>query len=98
MKIVVRYAFVVLATLSVLGLLWGFRGAIVAFLLSLFIAATIRPIIAALVNRGFPSAVAQLLVVLSLVGIFALLLYAFGPALASDLDDRYQAWTFKQLG
>ncbi len=86
MKTIVRYAAVILATLSILALFWEFRGAIIAFFLSLFIAATIRPVIGWVVNKGVPSLVAQVLVVLGLFGMVVLLLYAFGPALASDLD------------
>jgi predicted PurR-regulated permease PerM len=86
MRIIARYTFVVLATLSILALLWAFRGAIVAFLLSLFIAATIRPVIGWVVNKGVHSIAAQVLVVVVLLNAVALLLYAFGPALANDLD------------
>lgn len=86
MKTIARYAFVVLATLSILALFWEFRGAIIAFFLSLFIAATIRPVIGWVVNQGVPSIAAQLLVVIGLLAIVGILLYAFGPALANDLD------------
>lgn len=86
MRTIARYTFVVLATLSLLALLWAFRGAIVAFLLSLFIAASIRPLIGWVVSKGIPSVPAQLLVFLGLIGAIAILVYAFGPALASDID------------
>lgn len=86
MKTIARYTFIVLATLALLALLWAFRGAIVAFFLSLFIAATIRPLIGWVVSKGVPSVYAQLLVFLGLLVVAGVLIYAFGPALANDLD------------
>jgi predicted PurR-regulated permease PerM len=86
MRTIARYTFVVLATLSLLALLWAFRGAIIAFLLSLFIAASIRPLIGWFVSKGIPAVPAQLLVFLGILSLAGVLIYAFGPALASDLD------------
>jgi predicted PurR-regulated permease PerM len=86
MNRLVRYAFVILATLTLLVLLWQFRGAIVAFLISLLIAATIRPLIAWLVGRGLPSGAAQGVVYATVALIVGSLVYGFGPALFNDIN------------
>ncbi|MCB0190583.1 MAG: AI-2E family transporter [Anaerolineae bacterium] len=61
-KQVARYATIVLATLAVVFLLWQFRSAVWIFLFSLAAAATFRPLIQNLVERGFSLSVSLLLV------------------------------------
>ena len=55
---VIRYTFVVLSTLVVLILLWHFSSAIVLFLLSLAVAAALRPLINSITGRYVPKRIA----------------------------------------
>lgn len=83
MKRLAGYTAIVLATLAGLALLWQFRLVVLLFILSLFVAAAIRPIVLRLNSRGLPRSVSVLLVFLLgfalLAVVFAL---AIGPMLA----------------
>lgn len=76
MRRVAWYTAVVLATLTVLILLWQFRDAIVLFLLSLAVAAAVRPIIEYFAERGVPRIIALLLsfflIILIIVGLIVI--------------------------
>lgn len=86
MKKVIWFTFVVLSTLSVLLLFWQFSLSIVLFVLSLAVAAAIRPSIANLTLRGL-SRTTALAVVYSLVtGFMLLLITAISPPIFQDLQ------------
>src|SRR5690242_17759692 len=55
---IVRYTVVVLTTLMILILIWQFISAIVLFLLSLAVAAALRPLINSLTGRYVPKRIA----------------------------------------
>ena len=54
----IRYTVVVLTTLMILLLIWQFTSAIVLFLLSLAVAAALRPLINSLTGRYVPKRIA----------------------------------------
>ena len=84
---VTRYAVIVIATLALLFLLWQFAGAIVLFILSLAVAAMLRPFIASLSNRllskGLALGITYGILTISLVAFFLV----GGPLLLQDLQD-----------
>jgi putative permease len=82
----VRYTAVITATLTILLLLWQFREVILLFMLSLFVAAALRPLINRLMQRGF--SLVQSILVIYLSGLLVVVAsgYLFGPALASELQ------------
>ncbi|HXQ38266.1 MAG TPA: AI-2E family transporter, partial [Anaerolineales bacterium] len=83
---VIRYTAIVVITLAALLMLWQFSIAIVLFLLSLAVAAALRPLINGLMERRITKrlalAIVYSLLVVSIVG--ALLL--IGPSLLEDLQ------------
>lgn len=97
MKRLAWYTFIALATLSVVFLIWQFRLAIILFVLSLAMAAMLRPLINFLVARKFPRALALALTYFAVVAVIAgLSLVLGGPiiaetqSMATDLPSRYQ--------
>jgi putative permease len=82
----VRYTAVITATLTILLLLWQFREVILLFLLSLFVAAALRPLINRLMRRGFSLVQGILVVYLSGLLVVVASSYLFGPKLASELQ------------
>jgi putative permease len=82
----VRYTAVITATLTILLLLWQFREVIFLFILSLFVAAALRPLINRLQQRGFSLVQSMLTIYLS--GLLLLLIsgYLFGSAVAAELQ------------
>jgi putative permease len=81
-----RYTAVVTATLTILLLLWQFREVILLFLLSLFVAAALRPLINRLMQRGLSLVQGMLVVYLSGLLLVVASGYLFGPTLASELQ------------
>jgi predicted PurR-regulated permease PerM len=83
---VIRYAVIVVTTLAVLLLIWQFAGAIVLFILSLAVAAILRPFIAGLTSKLMSKKLAlgivYGIVILALLGFFLLV----GPLLLRDLQ------------
>jgi putative permease len=80
MKSLVRYSIIVLATLTGLVLLWQLRMVIALFLLSLAVAAAIRPLIDRLTQSGLPRKTALLLAYTLVFGVgLALLILVSGP-------------------
>lgn len=97
MKRLAWYTFIALATLSVVFLIWQFRLAIILFVLSLAMAAMLRPLINFLVARKFPRALALALTYFAVVAVIVGLgLVLGGPviaetqSMATDLPSRYQ--------
>jgi len=84
---VIRYAVIVVTTLAVLLLIWQFASAIVLFILSLAVAAILRPFVTSLTNRLMSKRLAlgivYGIVTLSLISFFLLI----GPLLLQDLQD-----------
>lgn len=86
MKRLMKYTAVVLATLLVLRILWQFNLVLLLFVLSLFMAATIRPFVDWLVARGVPPGAAQLLLYVSGIGTLLLLLLLMGDLLLLEVN------------
>ena len=86
MKRVALFTALVMATLLVVLLLWQFRAVVWLFILSLAVAATVRPLIERLVHRGVPTGVALLAVYL--LGIVALagLIVAISQPLVQEMQ------------
>ena len=86
MMLVIRYATIVVITLAGLLLLWQFSTAIALFLLSLAVAAALRPLINSLMGRRISKqlalAIVYSLLVVSIVGA----LFLIAPALLEDLE------------
>ncbi|MBX3057036.1 MAG: AI-2E family transporter [Anaerolineae bacterium] len=78
MKQLMKYTAVILTTLTVLLVLWQFKLALLLFVLSLFVAAAIRPFVDGLVARGLPKGAAQLLLYVVGIGGFVLVLLLVG--------------------
>ncbi|HSN76243.1 MAG TPA: AI-2E family transporter [Anaerolineae bacterium] len=82
-----RSTALVLLTLAGLALLWLFLEPILIFLVAVFLAASLRPLIDRLTQRNLSAAVSLALVYLALaLGIVALVLLVIGP-LDQDLQD-----------
>jgi predicted PurR-regulated permease PerM len=83
---VIRYAVVVIAALVFLLLLWQFRIAIVLFLLSLAVAAALRPLISGIMEKHISKRIAlgivYSLMILSILGFLLLI----GPSLLEELQ------------
>lgn len=103
MKRLAGYTAIVLATLAGLALLWQFRLVVLLFILSLFVAASIRPVVLRMHNRGLPRSISVLLVFAAgLVLLIVLFALAGGPLLAElqtltnrlaiAYETNYTAW------
>lgn len=75
-----------LATLTVLFLLWEFRGALVLFLLSLVTAATVRPLTERLGRAGLSTGWALILIYAAGLALLVIIGYLLGPALVNELQ------------
>lgn len=91
MKRLAGFTVVVLATLSVLWLLWQLHGLVLLFLLSLITAAVIRPLIERLVERGLPEAVSLLLTYLLTLSVLGVLLYVVSEPALIELQELSDA-------
>lgn len=86
MKRLMKYTAVVLATLLVLNILWQFRLILLLFILSLFVAATIRPFVNQLTKWGISRIAAQLLLYVAGIGSILLLFLVWGNALILEAN------------
>ncbi|HEY1012669.1 MAG TPA: AI-2E family transporter [Herpetosiphonaceae bacterium] len=86
MKQLARVTASVLFTIGLLLLLWQFSSAVLLFLLSLFIAATARPLANRLIARGLPRAAAHSVVYVFGVALFAALLVVISSGLLNELE------------
>jgi putative permease len=86
MRSIALLTIVVLATLSVLLLLWVFRQALVLFVFSQAFAAAVRPVVEALTARGMRRAVALILVYATFLGLLGAGLLAVGGALLNEMQ------------
>lgn len=85
MKQLALYTTIVLATLAGAALLLSFPEAVVMFLISLAVAATVRPMLDGLTARGLPSGVSVLLTFLLIVIGLAGLIWGVSGLLVHDL-------------
>jgi len=83
---VIRYAVVIVTTLAILLLLWQFSIAIVLFILSLAVAAALRPLINNLMSSKVSKRLALGIVYSLLVASIAGILFLIGPAFLDDLQ------------
>lgn len=82
----VRYAVIILATLGLLLVVWQFRLALVLFALSLIVAATVRPLVDALVKRGMSRSLAIALVYTLGMGLFVGGVFLVGRPMLEELS------------
>lgn len=83
---VIRYTVVVVATLTVLLLVWQFSIAIVLFLLSLAVAASLRPSINSIMGRNIPKWLALGIVYFLLIGAIIGSLFLISSPLFDELQ------------
>jgi putative permease len=91
---IVRYTVVVLTTLMILLLVWQFSFAIVLFLLSLALAAAIRPLINSITGRNVPKRIALGIVYSLLIAAIASWLLLTTPALLDELQRASDDFAF----
>jgi predicted PurR-regulated permease PerM len=104
MKKLAWYTAVGLATLTFVFVLWEFRTAVIIFILSLMVAAVVRPMVDKLTLQGIPRWLALVITYLVIAVMFiALGLFFIKPviteiqALATDLPDGYQQFKTQWL-
>jgi predicted PurR-regulated permease PerM len=99
MKRLAGYTAMVLGTLTVVLLLWEFRGAILLFLLSLVVAAAVRPVHDYVRYRGVPSGLALVLIYTVGLIVMGLLFYMISGLLVRDLQQMADefALTYEQI-
>jgi len=84
MKRLAWFTLLILATLTTAILFWEFRAAVVLFILSLAVAASVRPLVDWFAARGLPRGLALLFTYAICVGgVIALVLILSGPLLAN---------------
>ena len=83
---IIRYTVVVLTTLVILLLVWQFSFAIVLFLLSLAVAAAIRPLMSSITGRYVPKRIALGIIYFLLVAAIASSFWLVGAPLLDDLQ------------
>lgn len=83
---IVRYTIIVLTTLTVLLLVWQFNVAILLFLLSLAVAAALRPLISNITGRNVPKRLALGIVYFLLIAAILSSLLLIGPSLLDELQ------------
>jgi predicted PurR-regulated permease PerM len=74
-KQIIRFGVAIMTTLLALVVLWQFRIVVVYVLISLTLAAALRPLVNRLVGRGFVARAAWILLCLVILGIFGFLLF-----------------------
>jgi predicted PurR-regulated permease PerM len=85
-KRLVVFGTAVMTTLLVLLVLWQFRIVVVYVLISLTLAATLRPLVNRLVPRGFMMRVSWILLYLVALGSFGFLLFVTGKAAINEIQ------------
>src|SRR4030067_1363971 len=89
-KQLVGFSTAVLTTLLALVVLWQFRIVVVYVLISLTLAAALRPLVKRLVGRGFVVRVAWILLYLVALGSFGFLLFLTGKAAINEIQQFAQ--------
>ena len=104
MKRVAFYTIVIAATLALLVILWQFRSVGILLLISLVLAAALRPSVEFLINHGLPPTPARALVYVSLVAGIGLGIFLLSGPLMKELQHlsnylvvtynvTYQTWS-----
>ncbi len=89
-KQIIRFGAAGLTTLLVLVVLWQFRIVVVYVLISLALAAALRPLVNRLVGRGFVVRAAWILLVLFALGSFGFLLFLIGETAINEIQQFAQ--------
>lgn len=84
-KQLIGFGTAVMTTLLALVILWQFRIVVVYVLISLTLAAALRPLVDRLARRGFVVRVAWILLYLSVFGIFGFLLFLTGETVINEI-------------
>jgi putative permease len=84
-------AMAVMTTLLALVVLWLFRVVVVYVLISLMLAAALRPLVNRLVGRGFVARVAWILLYLVVLGSFGFLLFLTGKTAINEIQQLAQS-------
>jgi putative permease len=84
-------AMAVMTTLLALVVLWLFRVVVVYVLISLMLAAALRPLVNRLVGRGFVARVAWILLFLVVLGSFGFLLFLTGETAINEIQQLAQS-------
>ena len=92
MKRIAQFAALVLLTLTILLVLWQFRDVVGLFVLSLAVAAALRPPIESLVERRVPRGLAMAFTYLVLLAGLASLLYVISGAMGAELQQASNAF------
>jgi predicted PurR-regulated permease PerM len=90
-KRLVGFGLAVLTTLLALVVLWQFRIAVVYVLISLTLAATVRPLVKRIPSRGILVRLAWILLYLVALGSFAFLLFLAGGSAISEIQHFAQS-------
>ena len=85
-KQVMMFGTAVLTTLLALLVLWQFRIVVVYVLISLALAAALRPLVQRLVGRALVKGIAWILLYLLILGGFAFLLYLTGKSVVTEIQ------------
>jgi len=85
-KQIIRFGAAVMTTLLALVVLWQFRIVVVYVLISLTLAAALRPLVNRLVGRGFVVRVARVLLSLVALGSFGFLLFLTGETAIKEIQ------------
>ena len=104
MKRLALYVVVIAVTIAGLVLVWQFRSVLILLILSLMVAAALRPSAEFLIARRVPESLAWLLVYLGLFGLVGLALYFVSGRLLDELqalsnylvimyDSTYRSWS-----
>jgi putative permease len=88
-----KIAAIVLATLAVVALLWEFSGILLIFLLSVVIAAAVRPLVRSLVKRGWAEGLALGLVYLVGLVLAGAIVYAISGPLVGEFQSGTNDFT-----
>lgn len=86
MKRIASYAAIILGTLALLFLLWQFRVILALFIVSLFVAAAVRPEIVRLNKRGLSAAVSRFIAYSLLIGAFLLVIYVLSEPFSREVQ------------
>jgi putative permease len=90
-KQIIRFGAAVMTTLLALVVLWQFRIVFVYVLISLTLAAALRPLVNRLVGRGFVVRVAWILLYLVALGSFGFLLFQTGETAINEIQHLAQS-------
>ncbi len=89
-KQIIRFGMAVMTTLLALVMLWQFRIAVVYVLISLMLAAALRPLTNRLVGRRFVVRMAWILLYLAALGSFGFLLFLTGKTAINEIQQFVQ--------